>query len=204
MDLLMRHSSPLVVRSGATSPAAERNSSPSPLRLSRPRSNPRNRTPMRYESPLNADAFRLREEDEEEAPATNEGRRITIRPMVGSAVGFTMATPRVSIIAIAGIYFLSVLSICVDSNSSCFRFEKSRNSNESQLQKAASKDHLIEKFVDGTTRTLLAWRLRSTVPENKPPRCSSWAKPMLPNIVQFSIPMHTKAKYWPNLWMTRR
>jgi hypothetical protein len=46
--LLMRHSSPLILPSGraATSPLTERNSSPSPLRLNRPRSNPRNRTPM--------------------------------------------------------------------------------------------------------------------------------------------------------------
>jgi hypothetical protein len=105
MELLMRHSSPLIsiqttgVR--VTSPLAERNSSPSPLHLSRPRSNPRNRTPMRYESPLNADAF---------LPTNNEGRRITIRPMTaGRAVGTTMAAPRVSstctvLYSIAGLF----------------------------------------------------------------------------------------------------
>jgi len=49
-ELLMRHSSPLLHGSTGevvTSPLAERTSSPSPLRLNRPRSNPRNRTPMR-------------------------------------------------------------------------------------------------------------------------------------------------------------
>ena len=96
MDLLMRHSSPLV-RGSVTSPVAERNSSPSPLRLSRPRTNPRNRTPMRYESPLNANTFRIQEEDEEEPRmATNEGRRITIRQFAGRAVGSTIARTRVS------------------------------------------------------------------------------------------------------------
>lgn len=118
-DVLMRRSSPLIidrpqdsvstgidnaglvvmrrsVRSGSvSSPVASRGGA-SPIRLSRPRSNPRSRTPMRYESPIEANAFRIREEDEEPSrrqadTATMggrvEGQRITIRPMAGHAVG---------------------------------------------------------------------------------------------------------------------
>lgn len=80
MELLMRHSSPFTTREGAvTSPLTERNISPS---LARPRSNPRNRTPMRYTSPLHSEAFRIPEED----PPMGRGG-ITIRPMAGRAVG---------------------------------------------------------------------------------------------------------------------
>jgi hypothetical protein len=55
----------------------------------RPRSNPRVRTPMRYESPLDPDEFRREslEPEEPSAPIANEGRRITIRPLAGNAVG---------------------------------------------------------------------------------------------------------------------
>jgi len=76
-ELLMRHSSPILNRvtgETVTSPLAERNSSPSPLRLNRPRSNPRSRTPMRI--PEHAE-----EQD------TTENRRITIRLGSGSGVG---------------------------------------------------------------------------------------------------------------------
>lgn len=79
-ELLMRHSSPILHSStgrAVASPLAERNSSPSPLRLNRPRSNPRTRTPMRAEE----------DQDEQEGP-----RRITIRPMAGAAVGTDMAS----------------------------------------------------------------------------------------------------------------
>ena len=79
-ELLMRHSSPILHSStgrAVASPLAERNSSPSPLRLNRPRSNPRTRTPMRAEE----------DQDEQEGP-----RRITIRPMTGAAVGTDMAS----------------------------------------------------------------------------------------------------------------
>jgi hypothetical protein len=88
---------------------------PSPLRAAivslsnRPRSNPRNRTPRRYESPLNPDEFRrvsLADDENvaseptlppvEDQPLPGGGpRRITIRPMAGSAVG-TMVSTRVS------------------------------------------------------------------------------------------------------------
>jgi hypothetical protein len=52
---------------------------------------------MRYESPLNANAFRI---DEEPRPTrTTEGQRITIRPMAGSAVGANVPTAgRVSLL----------------------------------------------------------------------------------------------------------
>lgn len=116
--LLMRHSSPLaVIRPGsagrplssssssnpdavtgagdaaATAAAASptllerRNSSPSPLRLNRPRSNPRNRTPMLYEDPQD----RGGEGADAAAARRNEGRRMTIRPGAGAAVGTHLA-----------------------------------------------------------------------------------------------------------------
>ena len=50
----------------------------------RPSSNPRTRTPMRYESPLNPNAFR------------NEGQRVTVRPLAGAAVGTALVSRRVS------------------------------------------------------------------------------------------------------------
>lgn len=82
-ELLMRHSSPVFNRStgeAVASPLAERNSSPSPLRLNRPRSNPRSRTPMR-----------ISEEHDQES-TTTEGRRITIRLGTGSGVGTNTAS----------------------------------------------------------------------------------------------------------------
>jgi hypothetical protein len=81
-ELLMRHSSPILNRvtgETVTSPLEERNSSPSPLRLNRPRSNPRSRTPMRIPG--------HEEEQDEIASSTMENRRITIRLGSGSGVG---------------------------------------------------------------------------------------------------------------------
>ena len=95
MDLLMRHSSPLVMTAGRTnvaSPLGERNGSPSPLRLNRPRSNPRNRTPNR----ANEEEPERVERRVAERQETMEGRRITIRPMAGAAVGTNIAGTRVS------------------------------------------------------------------------------------------------------------
>ncbi len=77
---------------------SSRDNTPNPITiedlLHRPRSNPRTRTPMRYESPLESDAFRM------ERPTTdhdnivnininynNEARQISIRPLAGAAVG---------------------------------------------------------------------------------------------------------------------
>lgn len=103
IDLLMRHSSPIDRRnhpngaSSNASPIMVRNSSPSLMGLSRPRSNPRNRTPMRYESPLPASTVRIPEEDDEHHAPTTEGRRITILPMAGSARGTNIASFRVRI-----------------------------------------------------------------------------------------------------------
>jgi hypothetical protein len=97
MELFMRHSSPIDrPSSNQPSPLTVRNSSPSPMDLSRPRSNPRNRTPMRFESPLGSNAFQIPEGEEETVPNTNEGRRITILPMAGSARGTNIANFRVS------------------------------------------------------------------------------------------------------------
>jgi hypothetical protein len=97
MELFMRHSSPIDrPSSNQPSPMTVRNSSPASMDLSRPRSNPRNRTPMRFESPLGSNAFQIPEGEEERVPNTNEGRRITILPMAGSARGTNIANFRVS------------------------------------------------------------------------------------------------------------
>ena len=72
-----------------------------PLRItvesltSRPRSNPRTRTPLRYESPLDPSEFRRESLVYDDDDTTPEARRITIRPLAGSAVG-TVVTARVS------------------------------------------------------------------------------------------------------------
>lgn len=76
MALLLRHSSPII--RDMPSPLTERTSSPSQLR---PRSNPRNRTPMRYTSPLHGAWI------PEERPVGG----ITIRPTAGRAVGTVLA-----------------------------------------------------------------------------------------------------------------
>mmetsp|Transcript_12103 Transcript_12103/g.22502 ORF Transcript_12103/g.22502 Transcript_12103/m.22502 type:complete len:465 (+) Transcript_12103:74-1468(+) len=114
-ELLLRHSSPLVLASrsgqpGVTSPlTTERNSSPSPLRLNRPRSNPRNRTPNRVvddEQPQQRPRQQQVAVEErrvvQRQAVTNEGRRITIRPMAGAAVGTNMAGTRIRETARAG------------------------------------------------------------------------------------------------------
>ena len=68
---------------------SSRDNTPNPINvenlLSRPRSNPRTRTPMRYESPLESDAFRI--ERPSPVVTNNEAQRISIRPLAGSAVG---------------------------------------------------------------------------------------------------------------------
>ena len=148
LDVLMRRSSPLIRSSGpgmaieesmadmmnhrgGSNPRSSATRS-SPLRLSRPRSNPRNRTPMRYESPLNADAFRNIDEEPTTANRTRmEGQRITIRPLAGMAVGTTVATGRVSwggkaCVCVAVLCFKGSencsLSDCVESESLNFSF----------------------------------------------------------------------------------
>lgn len=68
-----------------------------PLRLSfdalsrRPRSNPRTRTPMRFESPLNANAFH-REDASPETP--NRGHHhLSVGPLAGTTTGTTSTLP---------------------------------------------------------------------------------------------------------------
>lgn len=51
---------------------------------------------MRYESPLNPNAFRI--DEEPRTARTTEGQRITIRSLAGSAVGATVPTGRVSLL----------------------------------------------------------------------------------------------------------
>jgi hypothetical protein len=65
----------------------------------RPRSNPRSRIPMRYESPLNPDEFRREDTNEEEdSPSIRqEAHRITIRPTAGRPVGTVGSSTRVSL-----------------------------------------------------------------------------------------------------------
>jgi hypothetical protein len=56
--------------------------------MERPRSNPRTRTPMRYESPLSATAFRRGDPEDVSPPPRREGQRVTVRPLVaGVSVG---------------------------------------------------------------------------------------------------------------------
>jgi hypothetical protein len=43
---------------------------------------------MRYESPLNADAFRRESLEDEESPR-RESQRVTVRPLAGAVVGTT-------------------------------------------------------------------------------------------------------------------
>jgi hypothetical protein len=111
VELLMRHSSPLVIGAGTavgglglSSPLSERNSSPSPLRLNRPRSNPRTRTPNR--AVIEDDDVLLERrvaqqlQETRTHTTTNEGRRITIRPMAGAPVGTNIAGARVSVVLV--------------------------------------------------------------------------------------------------------
>lgn len=117
MALLMRHSSP-IVRGGqeVTSPLAQRRTlTPSPLRMHRPRSNPRTRTPMRFESPLQQ--LRIDEANEGVVVEEHEARRITIRPMAGAAVGtavnMRMAGTRVSTISMLFLVFFRFAHECI-------------------------------------------------------------------------------------------
>jgi hypothetical protein len=70
---------------------ASRTTSPA-LRLERlltqrPRSNPRTRTPLRYESPLDPSALRRESLTPDPVESVHESRRLTIRPLAGSHVG---------------------------------------------------------------------------------------------------------------------
>jgi hypothetical protein len=74
---------------------SSRDNTPNPITIedlvNRPRSNPRVRTPMRYESPLESDAFRIINQSVLYEEPT--GSRITIRPSAGSAVGSMARRP---------------------------------------------------------------------------------------------------------------
>lgn len=97
----VRHGSPYIspaLRSSLASPSS-RESTPTHRHrvtveslLRRPRSNPRTRTPMRYESPINPAAFHR----DEASPERREGQRITVRPLAGAPVGTTIGARRVS------------------------------------------------------------------------------------------------------------
>ena len=119
IDLLMRHSSPYTRDGAPPSPMTlERNNngSPSPLRLNRPRSNPRNRTPMRYASPTTAaalqgggggggdnnDAAAAFRRIPEHGPVATRG--ITILPTAGRAVGTALAAGRIGFRQVSFLY----------------------------------------------------------------------------------------------------
>jgi hypothetical protein len=72
---------------------SSRDNTPNPITIedlvNRPRSNPRLRTPMRYESPLESDAFRIIPP----SVVREESTRITIRPSAGAAVGSIARRP---------------------------------------------------------------------------------------------------------------
>jgi hypothetical protein len=57
------------------------------LLTQRPRSNPRTRTPLRYESPLDPSALRRESLTPDPVESVHESRRLTIRPLAGSHVG---------------------------------------------------------------------------------------------------------------------
>jgi hypothetical protein len=116
-ELLLRHSSPLLERTLGQAPRTttsvlfvpseqrsgnNNNTSPSPLRLNRPRSNPRNRTPNRMEN--ETEEPRRVVQRQEMISDRVEGRRITIRPMAGAAVGTNMAGTRVSDLLVQSAY----------------------------------------------------------------------------------------------------
>ena len=99
--LLMRHSSPLVVaidEAAVLTPLMNRrNSSISPIQATRPRSNPRTRTPMRYESPLGGDDYRIPETGAVQINGEgNAPRRLTAGRVVGTTAPLLRAGNRVS------------------------------------------------------------------------------------------------------------
>jgi hypothetical protein len=94
-----RRVSPLVMPTGRiTNPAGSDTPTAASLTYEslarRPRSNPRTRTPMRYESPLNANAFRRDNVSPE--PSTREGQRVSLRPLAGAAIGTNLIARIVS------------------------------------------------------------------------------------------------------------
>jgi hypothetical protein len=85
-ELLNSGGSPTRTLRITASEQSSRDNTPTPITLEdlsrRPRSNPRSRAPMRYESPLNSDALRA----VSPSPVHEEPRRNTVRPMADARV----------------------------------------------------------------------------------------------------------------------
>jgi hypothetical protein len=101
---------------------------------------------MRYESPLNSNAFRI---DEETRPTrTTEGQRINIRPLAGSAVGATVPTGRVSLLEESR--FVGLVLCILSLNVSLFfdyNIDSGRTSSgqESQTRSLATQNSSVEQ-----------------------------------------------------------
>jgi hypothetical protein len=95
-ELLNRGSPTRTLRITA-SEKSSRDNTPTPITLEdlsrRPRSNPRSRAPMRYESPLSSDALRA----VSPSPVHEEPRRSTVRPLADATVAGGMGSTRESI-----------------------------------------------------------------------------------------------------------
>lgn len=155
---LVRHASPVLSPTRTLRlTEAERSSRERQGRLSiesitdRPRSNPRSRTPRRFESPLNPEEFRVLAEDDASASHRHEARRITIRPLAGTAIGTAVST-RVSWrwYRLDGTLwpFFSYSDMRTYT-----RFERIDQKHQSQ----ESKGPRIAKFVGGTMSILSIW-----------------------------------------------
>jgi hypothetical protein len=83
---LLSNGSPTRTLRITASEKSSRDNTPTPITLEdlsrRPRSNPRSRAPMRYESPLNSDALRA----VSPSPVYEEPRRNTVRPLADAVV----------------------------------------------------------------------------------------------------------------------
>lgn len=257
-QLLLRHSSPLVLASSvserSTTTTIPRSnlqqqqrqrsnsnaSSPSPLRLNRPRSNPRNRTPNRIQEEEHQQQAvddvvverRVLERqqiisiEQQAAEERMEGRRITIRPMAGAAVGTSMAGTRVRRVQYAcyslrqgAIHSLHAQNN-IDTRPCClpksllfsfFRFAKQLEvvHLEQQLRHpplgAANRDPRTEKSGDGTMIILSTWQRKSTrmATACPQPRHCYWDPPTCPRSIDpFWIQRSIKAKPWPNFGTT--
>lgn len=114
---------------------------------------------MRFESPLDPDEFRREslEPDDVSSPASNEGRRITIRPLAGSAVGTTMVH-RVS--ASRVIVVLKVSYYVLRFPLSSVSFLRLWRNARVPTPNLASRGRRNERFAAGTMRNSPTWRRR--------------------------------------------
>jgi hypothetical protein len=138
----------------------------------RPRSNPRSRTPMRYESPLTAE-FR-RESLELDNPATTEApRRITIRPLVGNTAGTTIST-RVSCIYDNMLFYFYIAPkeryLMISYSLPLLFLQRFMRIALSPLS-PVNRAHRIAKFDAGTMIILEVWLLRFRRPRERLPVC---------------------------------